>query len=89
MRSSLRVMVLLVLGLTLSGCTTSSSPVPPSPELEISNPLEGFLRKGTNKVKAILYDISDDCSLKTKRNYTLNHFIEELKSTTKKILTMK
>jgi len=37
------------------------------------------LRKGTNKVKAILYDISDDCSLKTKRNYTLNHFIERIK----------
>ena len=37
------------------------------------------LRKGANKVKAILYDIADDCSTKTKRNYTLNHFIERIK----------
>ena len=37
------------------------------------------LRKGANKVKAILYDIADDCSLKNKRNYTLNHFIERIK----------
>jgi len=37
------------------------------------------LRKGKNKVKATLYDISDDCSTKTRRNYTLNHFIERIK----------
>ena len=37
------------------------------------------LRKGKNKVKATLYDISDDCSTTTKRNYTLNHFIERIK----------
>jgi superfamily II DNA or RNA helicase len=37
------------------------------------------LRKGTNKVKAILYDISDDCTKGSKRNYTLNHFIERIK----------
>jgi len=37
------------------------------------------LRKGKDKVKAILYDISDDCSYKSKRNYTLNHFIERIK----------
>jgi hypothetical protein len=45
MQLLLPVMALSVLGLTLSGCTTSSSPVPPSPELEISNPLEGFSEK--------------------------------------------
>jgi len=39
MRLLLPLMALSVLGLTLGGCTTSSSPVPPSPELEISNPL--------------------------------------------------
>ena len=37
------------------------------------------LRKGTNKVKAILYDISDDCTKNSRRNYTLNHFIERIK----------
>tara|TARA_B100001063_G_scaffold207260_1_gene203041 strand:+ start:109 stop:261 length:153 start_codon:yes stop_codon:yes gene_type:complete len=30
-------------------------------------------------VKASLYDIADDCSTTTKRNYTLNHFIERIK----------
>ena len=38
------------------------------------------LRKGKDKVKATLYDISDDCSTKSKRNYTLNHFIERIKT---------
>ena len=37
------------------------------------------LRKGANKVKAILYDISDDCTKNSRRNYTLNHFIERIK----------
>jgi superfamily II DNA or RNA helicase len=37
------------------------------------------LRKGKNKVKATLYDIADDCSNKSKKNYTLNHFIERIK----------
>ena len=38
------------------------------------------LRKGTNKTKAILYDISDDCSHKSRKNYTLNHLIERIKT---------
>ena len=37
------------------------------------------LRKGKNKSKAMLYDISDDCTHKQRRNYTLNHFIERIK----------
>jgi superfamily II DNA or RNA helicase len=37
------------------------------------------LRKGENKTKATLYDISDDCSYKSRKNYTLNHFIERVK----------
>ena len=37
------------------------------------------LRKGKDKVKATLYDISDDCTKNSKRNYTLNHFIERIK----------
>jgi len=36
------------------------------------------LRKGKDKVKATLYDISDDCSTKSRKNYTLNHFIERI-----------
>ena len=37
------------------------------------------LRKGNGKVKATLYDIADDISTNTRRNYTLNHFIERIK----------
>jgi len=37
------------------------------------------LRKGDNKVKATLYDIADDISYKTRRNYTLNHLVERIK----------
>jgi len=37
------------------------------------------LRKGNNKLKATLYDIADDISTKSKKNYTLNHFIERIK----------
>ena len=37
------------------------------------------LRKGANKVKATLYDISDDCTKNSRKNYTLNHLIERIK----------
>ena len=37
------------------------------------------LRKGKDKVKATLYDIADDCTHNSRRNYTLNHFIERIK----------
>jgi len=37
------------------------------------------LRKGVNKVKAILYDIADDCTKNSRKNYTLNHLIERIK----------
>ena len=37
------------------------------------------LRKGKNKVKAKLYDIADDLTLGSRKNYTLNHFIERVK----------
>ncbi len=37
------------------------------------------LRKGKDKVKATLYDIADDCSYKSRKNYTLNHLIERIK----------
>ena len=59
---------------------TSFSLLPPSREYEISNQLEGCLEKERkDKVKAILYDISDDCTHNSRRNYTLNHFIERIK----------
>jgi superfamily II DNA or RNA helicase len=37
------------------------------------------LRKGKDKVKATLYDIADDCTYKSRKNYTLNHLIERIK----------
>ena len=37
------------------------------------------LRKGKDEVKAILYDIGDDCTYNSKKNYTLNHLIERIK----------
>jgi superfamily II DNA or RNA helicase len=37
------------------------------------------LRKGKDKTKAMLYDIADDCTHKSRKNYTLNHLIERIK----------
>jgi superfamily II DNA or RNA helicase len=37
------------------------------------------LRKGNNKEKATLYDIADDSTYGSRKNYTLNHFIERVK----------
>jgi superfamily II DNA or RNA helicase len=37
------------------------------------------LRKSKYKDKAVLYDISDDCTINSHKNYTLNHFIERVK----------
>ena len=37
------------------------------------------LRKGKGKVKATLYDIGDDCTYNSRKNYTLNHLIERIK----------
>ena len=37
------------------------------------------LRKGKDKVKAKLYDIADDITIGSRKNYTLNHFIERIK----------
>ena len=38
------------------------------------------VQKGKDKTKAVLYDIADDCSYKEKKNYTLNHLIERIKT---------
>ena len=37
------------------------------------------LRLGDNKKEAILYDISDDMTHKSRKNFTLEHFIERMK----------
>ena len=37
------------------------------------------LRKGDNKAQAVLYDIADDFTINSRKNYTLNHFIERIK----------
>jgi len=37
------------------------------------------LRKGEHKTRATLYDIADDISYKSRKNYTLNHLIERIK----------
>ena len=37
------------------------------------------LRKGKDKTKAVLYDIADDCTHNSRKNYTLNHLIERIK----------
>jgi superfamily II DNA or RNA helicase len=37
------------------------------------------LRKGNNKTQAVLYDIADDITYKSRKNYTLNHLIERIK----------
>jgi len=37
------------------------------------------LRKGNDKVAATLYDIADDISWKSRKNYTLLHFMERIK----------
>ena len=37
------------------------------------------LRKGTEKTKCNLFDIGDDLSWKSKKNYTLQHMIERIK----------
>jgi len=37
------------------------------------------LRKSETKVNATLYDLADDLTWKSKRNHTLNHFVERIK----------
>ena len=37
------------------------------------------LRRGDQKVQCKLFDIGDDLSWKSKKNYTLNHLIERVK----------
>tara|TARA_B100000427_G_scaffold222624_1_gene186333 strand:+ start:2503 stop:3969 length:1467 start_codon:yes stop_codon:yes gene_type:complete len=37
------------------------------------------LRRGEHKSKAVLYDIADDISKGSQRNYTLNHLVERVK----------
>ena len=57
-----------------------SLPLQVNPESAIFKVLDEFLEKEKDKVKATLYDIADDCTTKSRRNYTLNHFIERIKT---------
>ena len=41
--------------------------------------IDRVLRKGKDKVSATLYDIADDLTTGSRKNYTLNHFIERVK----------
>jgi hypothetical protein len=36
------------------------------------------LRKGDNKDSATLFDLADDLTYKSKRNFTLGHFLERI-----------
>ena len=36
------------------------------------------LRRGESKSEAVLYDIADDYTYKSKRNFTINHFLERI-----------
>ena len=37
------------------------------------------LRTSESKTEAILYDIADDTTFKSKKNYTLNHLVERIR----------
>ena len=64
--------------LTLKIFITSFLLLPLSQEYEIFSQLEE-LRKGDSKTQAVLYDIADDITHLSRRNYTLNHLIERIK----------
>ena len=51
----------------------------PSLEYGISNLLEGYLEKEITRRRQHSYDIADDISYKSRKNYTLNHLIERIK----------
>ena len=46
------------------------------------------LRKGDSKTQAVLYDIADDITHLSRRNYTLNHLIERIKTVSYTHLTL-
>ena len=52
---------------------------PSKSRIGIFNLLVGCSGKNNNKTKATLYDIADDISYKSRKNYTLNHLIERIK----------
>ena len=63
----------------LKTCIILFSPLLQSPEYETSKALEEFSEKELTKPK-LFYTISlDDCSVKSRKNYTLNHLIERIK----------
>ena len=77
MLSSLHLMAHFQQVSILKTCIILFSPLLQSPEYETSKALEEFSEKELTNL--ILYDISDDCSVKSRKNYTLNHLIERIK----------
>ena len=52
---------------------------PSKSQIRVLQSIGRVLRKGDKKTKATLYDIADDISYKSRKNYTLNHLIERIK----------
>jgi superfamily II DNA or RNA helicase len=52
---------------------------PSKSKIKVLQSIGRMLRKHNTKEEAVLYDIVDDMSYKSKKNYTLNHFIERCK----------
>ena len=79
MQLSLPPMEHLVLGLILKILHNVIFASPSKSRVRNLQSIGRILRKGTNKVKATLYDISDDCTHNSKKIIPLNHLIERIK----------
>ena len=80
MQSLLRLMGLFLQELTLRVLTDNVIFASPS-KSRIRNlqSIGRVLRKSKDKTHAMLYDIADDITFNSKKNYTLNHLIERIK----------
>jgi superfamily II DNA or RNA helicase len=52
---------------------------PTKSKIKILQSIGRGLRKGDDKTECTYFDISDDLTWKSKKNYTYNHFLERLK----------
>ena len=75
--------------LTLRIFTTSYSHRQTNQKYETYKAQVEFLRKGDNKIKATLFDIADDITYGSSKNYTLNHMMERVKIYNEETLIMK
>ena len=53
---------------------------PSKSQIRVLQSIGRGLRKTDDGKPTTVYDIADDCSTNTRRNYTLNHFIERIKT---------